>query len=420
MELLRSRPCVGVSCSRMPSFAKWFGLLIVALPFICNAEPLTEEKSLELGLNQADFVNLLESRVDTARGAFETAKTWSNPIFEYSHEELGEETETNIWLLQSFDVSGRRGFSRDAAQADINATLARNDNDRIKRSVTIRKYFFQILYYQQQQQLLQRLVKKYNKVEAAMRKREEAGDVSGYDRLRISRDKVSIQAQQRHNQASYQVVWQKLLGMIGEKGGHNYESVQGELIPSDLPPLSTVLVGLSQQPKLQELQHRAQAARLAIRATDRSKMPEITLGVGHKSVDGPIVDETGLMLTASIPVPLLDRKQGARLDASSKARKAESEYQLRLNQMNAEVRGLWHQANQLTENAHLFREQSVDASYELVRIAETAYESNEIGVLELIDAYHSAIEAEMMALQFSLEARLTRIELDKIINGASL
>jgi len=404
----------------MTSRGKWFGLLVFTLPFLCNAEPLTEEKSLELGLNQTDFVNLLESRVDTARGALETTKTWANPEFEYTHEELGEETETNIWLRQRFDVSGRRGFSRDAAQADINVAKAGNEKQRVKRSFIIRQYFFQALYYQQQRQLFEYWVKKYTKVEGAMRKREEAGDVSGYDRLRISREKISLLAQQRHNQASYQAVWQKLIGIIGVKDGHTFSEVQGEIAPDELPTISTVLEGLSQQPILVQLQHQAEAARLAIRAADRSKIPEITLGVGHKSVDGPIVDESGLMLTASIPIPLIDRKQGARLSASSKARKAESEYQIVLNQMNAEVRGLWQQANQLAENAQLFREQSVNASFELVRIAETAYESNEIGVLELIDAYHSALEAEMMARQLALEARLTRIELDKVFKGASL
>lgn len=420
MDSLRLRPFAGVNSSRIINGGKWLGVLVFALPFICNAETLTEEKSLKLGLNQADFVNLLESRVDTARGAFETAKTWSNPEFEYTHEELGEETETNIWLRQSFDVSGRRSFSRDAAQADINAAQAGNDSARIKRSITIRKYFIEALYYQQQRQLLEHWMKKYTKVEAAMRKREEAGDVSGYDRLRISREKVSILAQQRHNQTSYQAAWQKLIGIIGVKDSKTFDGVMGELPPTDLPPISTVLDGLTQQPELLQLQHQANAARLAIRAADRSKMPEITLGVGHKSLDGPIADESGLMLTASIPVPLLDRKQGARLSASSKVRQAESEYQLLLNQMKAHARGLWYQANQLAENAQLFREQSVNASFELVRIAETAYDSNEIGVLELIDAYHSALEAEMMALKLALEARLTRIDLDRVFKGASL
>lgn len=420
MELLRSRPCGGVSCFRMTSRVKWLGFLAFTLPLICNAEPLTEEKSLQLGLNQTHFVNLLESRVDTARGALETTKTWANPEFEYTHEELGEETETNIWLRQRFDVSGRRGFSRDAAEANINVAKAGNDSQRVIRSFTIRQNFFRALYYQQQEKLFGHWVKKYTKVEAAMRKREDAGDVSGYDRRRISREKISLLAQQRHNQASYQAAWQKLLGIIGVKDGHTFHGVHGELTPDELPTISTVLEGLSQQPTLLQLQHQAEAARLTIRAADRSKIPELTLGVGHKSVDGAIVDESGLMLTASIPIPLLDRKQGARLGAESKVRKAESEYQLVLNQMTAEVRGLWQQANQLAENAQLFREQSVNASFELVRIAETAYDSNEIGVLELIDAYHSALEADMIALQLALEARLTRIELDKVFKGASL
>lgn len=419
MEILRSRTCGGAYCSRITSRGIWLGFLAFTLPLICHAEPLTEEKSLQLGLNQTDFVNLLESRVNSAQGALVTTKTWANPEFDFIYEELGEATETNILLRQRFDVSGRRGFSRDSAQARIYMTEANNDSRRVRRGAIIRKHFFQALYFQQQQQLLGHWIEKFSKVEMAMRRREEAGDVSGYDRRRISREKVSLLARQRHNLASYQAEWQQLLGVIGALDSQSFKGVQGDLAPAEILPLSTVLDGLSQQPVLMQLQHKAEAARFAIRAADRSKIPEITLGAGYKSVDGPVLNESGLMLTASIPVPILDRKQGIRLSSESKAREAESEYQLALIQMTSEVRGLWQQARQLAENARLFRQQSVDASFELVRIAETAYQSNEIGVLELIDAYQSALDAEKNALQLALEARLTRIELDKVYIGVS-
>ena len=48
-------------------------------------------------------------------------------------------------------------------------------------------------------------------------------------------------------------------------------------------------------------------------------------------------------------------------------------------------------------------------------IAETAYRNNELGVLELIDAYRNALESEVSALQLALDARLKQIELDKLI-----
>lgn len=419
MELMPSRTGVRECGSGVKTVGKWLTFFVLALPSVCTAELLTEEQSLQLGLSQHHFVNVMESRVEAAQGALVTMKTWSNPELELAREELGEETEVNVWLRQRFDISGRRGFNRDSAQADIDSTQAVNDSERMKRASIIRQRFFQALHYQQQQQLFSHWVEKFTTVEAAMRKREQAGDVSGYDRRRISREKVSLLARERHNQASFQAAWQRLLGIIGAKQNDGYDGVRGEIAPDELPPLQSVLEAVAQHPVLVQLQHLAQSAHLAARAAERGKFPEFTLGIGLKSVDGPTLGESGLMLSASVPVPVFDRKQGTALSAESKAHEAESQYQLTLNELNAQVRGLWHQAKQLAENARLFRQQSVSASYELVRIAETAYRNNEIGVLELVDAYRSAMEAETTASQLALEARLTRIELDEIFNGVS-
>ncbi|KPJ90302.1 MAG: hypothetical protein AMJ53_13970 [Gammaproteobacteria bacterium SG8_11] len=403
MELLPSRADRRASGSGVKAVAKWLSFFVLAMPGICAAGLLTEEQSLQLGLSQPHFVNVLESRVEAAQGALITTKTWSNPELELAREELGEETEINIWLRQRFDVSGRRSFNRDTAQADIDSIRAVNDSQRVQRGTFIRQRFFQALYYQQQQQLFSHWVEKFTTVEAAMRKREEAGDVSGYDRRRISREKVSLLARERHNQAKYQSAWQRLLGIIGAKQDHGYDGVQGDIAPDQLPPLESVLEAMAQQPVLVQLQHQAQSAHLAARSAERGKFPEFTLGLGHKRVDGPAQDESGLMVSASVAVPVFDRKQGAAT----------------LSELNAQARGLWHQAKQLAENARLFRQQSVNASFELVRIAETAYRNNEIGVLELLDAYRSALEAETIASQLALEARQTRIELDELFNGVS-
>ncbi len=250
-----------------------------------------------------------------------------------------------------------------------------------------------------------------------MDKREAAGDLSGYDRRRISRERVAIVSRQRRSAAQLEAAWQQLLGMIDPDKSRELDTVKGQLIPVALQPLSSLLERLAQHPRLLQRKRQAEASRLTARAVTRSRIPEITVGLGHKRIDTSNGSDSGLMLSASLPLPLFDRKQGPRQQAHAEARQAESEYQLMMQKAQANVRALWHKTAQLRNNARLFSEQSLAASYELVRIAESAYHANEIGVLELIDAYRSALEAETTALQLALEARLVRIELDEITQG---
>ncbi|VAX10330.1 hypothetical protein MNBD_GAMMA26-1500 [hydrothermal vent metagenome] len=400
---------------KLPPSVGCLGLMALALSAVVDAAPLTEAHSLQLGLNQPDFIRLLDSRVDAAQGNLVTRQTWVNPELQVSREEAGDETETSLWLHQRLNLSGQRRLNRDAARMGLGVAEANNEARRIQRSSEVRQYFYQALFRQEQQRLFSHWVAKFSAVEVAMEKREAAGDLSGYDRRRISREKVTTLSRQRQSAAQLEAAWQQLLGMTGLEGNQGFDVVEGRLIPAELQPLPTLLESLAQHPWLVQRQRQAEASRLTARAVARSRMPEITVGLGHKNVDASNGSDSGLMLSASIPLPLFDRRQGAHQQAGAEARQAESEYQLMRQRTRANLRALWHKADQLTDNARLFSEQSLATSYELVHIAETSYHANEIGVLELVDAYRSALEAEITALQLALEARLVRIELDEII-----
>ncbi|MFI0459629.1 MAG: TolC family protein [Candidatus Thiodiazotropha endolucinida] len=208
-----------------------------------------------------------------------------------------------------------------------------------------------------------------------------------------------------------------MLGKIGQENSHNFNRIDGHLLPGELPALSKVLGGADQYPVLVQRSQQAEAARLNARSVASSHIPELTFGVGHKAIDRPGADESGLMPSASVALPLFDRRQGEQQQARAKAIQAESEYQLASQQLRAEIRSLWTKADQTSTNARLFSEQNVAPSFELVRIAEASYDANEIGVLELIDAYRSALDAEISALTLAIDARLVRIDLDAMTDG---
>jgi cobalt-zinc-cadmium efflux system outer membrane protein len=396
----------------------WFlGFVVWVLPALVTATSLTEVHGLQLGLNQQDFVRLLDSRVEAAQGNLIARQTWINPVFQLYREEVGDETETGVHLYQRLDFSGQRRLNRDAARMGLGAIVASNAVQRIQRGAAIRQHFYQVLFHQEQQRLFGQWTAKFSVMETAIEKREAAGDISGYDRRRISQEKVAILSWQRQSTAQLAATWQYLLGLIGSENSQEFDAVEGQLIPVELRPLPVVLKSLVQHPALVQQQRQADTSRLTARAVARSHLPEITIGLGRKRVVVPGGSDSGLMLSTSIPLPLFDRKQGARQQATAEASQAKSEYQLAVQETQATVRALWYKAGQLRENAQLFSEQSVATSYELVRIAEISYHANEIGVLELIDAWRSALDAEVTALQLALEARLVRIELDKMSTG---
>ncbi|MCK7496275.1 MAG: TolC family protein [Comamonadaceae bacterium] len=116
---------------------------------------------------------------------------------------------------------------------------------------------------------------------------------------------------------------------------------------------------------------------------------------------------------------MFERGQAAGQRAAAQARATQGEYQLALARTQGDLRGFWRQASSLRQAAVRYADQSPPASEDLVRIAEAAYRGGEIGILELLDAYRSRVEAQTETLELQLKARRARIELDTLV-GADL
>jgi len=412
MEFLRLRSSeINAKCLFVGLFVLLFSTKLFA------AEVLTETKSIELGLNQTEFNQLLQSRVDAARGKLRAVDVWDNPVIEISREEAGNETEYGLWLRQSFQLSGQRSINIEAAQTAVTEQEAVNALQRTERIAQIRGYFYQVLFYQRQQLLFKQWLEKVSVAESAIEKREIAGDASGYDRRRISRERLDLQARLRRSEMELFASHEQLLGVIASDAQLQIGEVTGELLPQQQHPFELLLEKLDQHSMLLQLQRQSDVARLEAHAFARAGIPDLTLGIGQKYLDSPGENDTGLMLSASLPLPVFNRKQGEHERAIAQAQQLQSEYRLRLRQLQSNVRSLWHKADQQRKNTKLFAEQSVGAATEIVEIAEASYYASEIGVLELIDAYRSALDAELSVLQMALDSRLLRIDLDKMTEG---
>jgi cobalt-zinc-cadmium efflux system outer membrane protein len=190
--------------------------------------------------------------------------------------------------------------------------------------------------------------------------------------------------------------------------------VQGRLLPESPGPLEDLLAKVAARPDLAALERQAQAAELELRAAQRGWIPEPTLGAGVKQVEQGSETGTGPLLSLSLPLPLLDRQRPEQVRAAAELQIARHRRRVVLAEAAGEIRGLWQQTRALTDAARRLREQTGRSTPDLVRAAEAAYEGAEIGILELLDAYRSALDADLDALALERDARQARIELDQL------
>ena len=404
-------------------FARRVGLLLsaCALSSATFAQgALTEQESVRRGLARPDLAASIEATLDAARGDVAEAGRWANPTLSLQRESIGTGRERSVertyQLSQQFDVAGKRGLRRGAAQQRLGATLADTEQRRRELAGDIRTRYYEALYRQQLVATVGEWERRMDGIAQTVDKLHKGGDVAGYDRRRIALERASVQTRRSVEQAHYDKVRLQLAAIIGENNG--VARLDGELLPPDAPTLEAMLAQLGALPALRALEQRAGAFELDRQAANREWIPDVTIGVGPRIESSALARERGNTVNVSLPLPLFDRNQGGRQKAAAQSAAARSEANLLRARMEGDLRGGWQQARQLGTAARAYREQAGIASQDLVRIAEASYRGGESGILELLDAYRAAFEADSRAWELAWNARQAAIELD-IIAGST-
>ena len=390
---------------------------LLALPLAAWAQsPLTEVEAVRLGLTRADLADLERGAVQAAEADALAAGLFPNPTLSYSRERFGGSPDTveHTWMLgQTFDVSGRRGLHREAASRRVAAVAAGNASRQLAMAAEIRRSFHEVLFRQETIRATATWVQRFERVEGMVGKLARAGEASGYDRRRLARERQTAEARLAAERAELERARARLSALTGMQEA---PAVRGELLPPPPSPVDRALPRLDQRPDLQVLSRRADAFELDGRAAKRGGIPDVTVGIGPKRTDDGITRENGVALSLSVPLPVFDRQQAGQQRAAAEALQARAEYRLAKRRAEGELHGLYRQAEGLRATAADYRSRAVAASPELLRIAETAYQGGESSLLELLDAYRGALEAETTALELEHRARQARIEYDLLAN----
>lgn len=381
---------------------------------------LTEQESVRIGLARPDIEEVISAAQAAARSEADAAGRWANPVLEVQRESIpsgaARSTEQSYMLSQQFDVAGKRAMRKDAARERMAAVAADGEQRRLDMGAEIKRRFYEALYRQALVAAAQGWDQRMDGISTTVQKLHKGGEVAGYDRRRIALERAGTQARLRTEQAAFDKAWHQLVGLIGSVPATNAPG--GRLLPDEAAPLETLLAKLDQRPELRALGRRAAAYAMDQKAAQRGWIPDVTVGVGSKSIDNGLARERGTVVALSLPLPLFDREQAAAGKAAAQAREAGAEARLQRARLEGELRGLWQQVRQLNAAARDYTAQAEQGATDLARIAEASYKGGETGILELLDAYRAVHEAQARALELSWSARQGAIDLDTIAGNA--
>jgi outer membrane protein, heavy metal efflux system len=389
---------------------KLLPLLWLALcAFAQDPTALDISAALELALANPEFKASLAGRYELADQERALQATLDNPELELNTERInGADTRESLLIVsQRFELFGTRSARVEAAKHLTRVTELQNQDRALAQKALIQERFYKTLYLQERLAVWQAWQQNIQQIESVAAKREQAGEVSGYDRRRLSRELAEARIMMARDSALQSGSWERLRALLALEGPR---ALSGSLLPN--PPSGKAAV--DSHPSLLAYDEEIAAAASEARAASHWLLPELTLAAGVKEVQLGAESDRGYYFATRLPLPLFDRKRAALAKANAKAELTRAERSLALAETRGQALASQRELEQSLTAIADYRQQAIDVSKELVHITQTAYREGETDLLELLDAYRSLRDAELNLLAMALDARALAIDFERL------
>jgi cobalt-zinc-cadmium efflux system outer membrane protein len=373
------------------------------------AAPLDLRGLWQLALANNPSLREAEAEVDAARGRLVQVGKYPNPGFAYEQESIGTRQapvgNLRLQVTQEIVTMGKRRLDVAAAQRGTDAAAVALAGKRFAVLTAVRRAYFEYLGLADTLRQYDAVVAKLEEGVAVTRKLVvQVKSRPQTDLLRLE----AVLAEARTNQArariNVQAAWRQLAAEVGVP-----DLPTPPTLP-DFPPVpawdnAAVLQRvLSVHTDLQQAAFESERARLQWRRARAEAVPNVTVGGGfnHNYAE----DEMGAVLSAQVPLPLWDRKQGQIQEARAKWAAAQATQQgavTRLSRDTAEALGRYQGAR-----AELDR-QTNEVLPRLRRVFELVRQGYEVGAAQV--SFADVLLAQEALNDAQLKSALTRREL---------
>jgi cobalt-zinc-cadmium efflux system outer membrane protein len=357
-----------------------------------------------------------EANVTAMKATVTEARMLVNPQLAFNRESTGGVAETFAGAGLTFDLGGR-GARIDSARARVRAARQALTHRRRQLTVDALARFYTALYAHQRVGILERARAPLSVLVARLRSQASAGESAGYDRDRLELELVRFEAALTAAKNRRQVARVELARLLGKAGASIIPS--GSLTVKAPPPLQQLLAGAVEgRADYRAARARLSAARASARSASRWWIPAVNLQAGVRTVAQPGQTDTGYAVGLSIELPLFNRRQAARRRAAAsgaRARATMSWVALRTRgQLRAAHATLRARLGMLRK---LEREQLRRAT-RLVKRAALLYHAGERNVVDLVDAYRTALDIRLRRLELQYRAKLAELDLLRALGGS--
>jgi outer membrane protein, heavy metal efflux system len=399
--------------------------IIIIVISVTRVHGTTMDEVVRIALENNFEVRALRVEEEVAKGQLEKAQLLfgANPAIERSFsrkdrpdvEGGGRYTNYGVKLSQEFEIAGQRGLRIELAKKNLSKVLLEVRDKERMLVYEVKDRFARALALKKKEELTRRVVGLQEELLNFTRIRYSAGSVSGLEvtlaEVELGKAKKDLLSAERESKESL-LALQGVIGLSKDAGF----TADGELSPYGYPlPDKEVLKerAAASRPDIMAASLDVDRSLKAIDLVKREVIPNITLG-GFYNKDEQR-NETGI--TASVSIPLFNRKQAEKAEAQARASQAKIRRAGLEKGLEREIEDAYSNlAYSLTE-LDLFKKEIVTKSLENLNLLNFAFKEGKISFFDVRIAQKDTLEIQFSYLDTTLRAQRWIYAIERAAGG---
>ncbi len=362
---------------------------------------LTLSRALQQAANASPRLEAADRNIGMADGRRQQANKLPNPTIGLEVDNFAPGpsnnvggAETTLMLSQLIELGGKRDARVSAALGDYESARWEKEASRLELLSETTIAFVEAVSVQRRIGLLDRQAAALEKLVPLMQRRVEAGASSPSEVSRTQTAVGMVRLEGQRARLALAVARRELAALMGHDSP-DFSSVSGDLGRVVRPaPLDNLIKAIDDNPQLMRWTA-IRAQRDGDLLVARLKpIPDVTASLGWRyyTENG----ESAIRLGVSMPFPVMDRNRGGIREAQENVQKVNAERAMNRLNLVAVVAKAHDTANSQLQQLDLLRKAILPSARQTLSTIEAGYGQGRFTVLEILDAYRTVAEAELM------------------------
>jgi cobalt-zinc-cadmium efflux system outer membrane protein len=379
-----------------------------------SAETLTLRDAQAAAWARHPALLAAQREVEISEAARIQAGARPNPTLSAEVEDTRRATRTTTLLLaQPIELGGKRSARMQASERSRDLALATLNERRAEVRGAVTAAFFDVLIAQEREQLASASLKLAQRGTQAVGNRVTAGKVSPIEETRARLAEATVRMEALKARSELATARQRLAAAMGAPTATG-QMLQGTAtaLPAE-PDLAQLEQRWQQSPARQRARAEVDRAAALVDIERGRQTPDVTLSVGaRRDADA---QRSMAVVGVSIPLPFFDTNRGALLASQRRLDQARDELALADLRIQTELEAAAEQWRTARAEATSLQREVLPAAQSAHDATAAGYELGKFGLLEVLDAQRSLLQARTQYLQALSVAHRAAVDVERLL-----